>query len=189
MRRPPYMKWFQLMFECGYSQLPRTRQFTKFLVHCLGHPDKRVRCVAAHHASTRRDTRLTSALVARATDPFEHPTIRGDCLESLKTSWARPWSPTDRKVHRAVARCLLDPDSYVRFWACYAAAGNRMCWLLPLLQTLTSDEEPGAMGETVGFEAREAIKDLQFGSGWADGFPSRLPPASSYEELFVNPYG
>lgn len=176
------------MFAHEYAKLPRSAQFTRFLIHCLRHHDKRIRCISAHHASTVRDCRLTSALVARARDPDEHPTVRGDCLESLKTNWSEPWSPTDRKVHRGVQRCLRDPDPYVRFWACYAAAGNRMHWLIPQLESMTDDEEPASMGETVGFEAREAVKALRTGEAWLNGFPSKLPPAKSYEDLHINPY-
>jgi len=63
-----------------------------------------------------------------------------------------------------------------------------MHWVIPILQALTDDEEPAAWGETVGFEAREAIKDLRFGNGWVDGFPSRLPWAKSFKNLIINPY-
>ncbi|MBS2037310.1 hypothetical protein JST97_20145 [bacterium] len=178
------------MFDFEYSLLPDSdRQFVRFLVHCLRyHPDQRVRYICAHHANPQHGERLTSALLARAGDPSEHPTVRGECLESLSTSWKPPWSRLDRKVHRVVAQCLRDSDPYIRFWACYCAACNRMIWLIPVLETMVEDAEPAAMGETVGFEAREAIKALTTGMGWEEGFPSQLPPARSYENLAVNPY-
>ena len=56
-----------------------------------------------------------------------------------------------------------------------------------LLARTFMNDSPAAMGETVGFEATEAIKELQFGNGWEAGFPSRLPPAKSYENLHIHP--
>ena len=190
MRRPPYRMWIKLMFDCEYSRIPhQSPQFIRFLIYCLrNHHDKRMRCICAHHASLIRNKRLESALLARASDLREHPTVRGDCLESLKTNWWKHVSPNDRRARRVVLQCLRDADPYVRFWACYAVAKLRMHSAIPVLETMTGDLEPAAMGETVGFEATEAIKDLKYGTGWDNGFPSKLPPAKSFENLFINPY-
>lgn len=192
MHRPPYKKWFALMFDCAYSEIPDSPQFVRFLEHCLRkHPDKRIRYICAHHSNATMGSRLVSALIARAGDSREHPVVRGECLEQLSfnNGWPGPKNRIDRKAYRIVAQCLSDPDSYVRFHACYAAAHLRMHWVIPQLQALTVDESPAAMGVTVGFEATEAIKELRYGEGWRDGFPTSLPPASSYENLHINPYG
>lgn len=189
MRRPPYREWTRLMFDCDYPQIPDSPQFVRFLIHCLrNHPDKRMRYICAHHARLKSNERLRSAIIARASDLGEHPTVRGECLESFTMNWSRPWSRTDRKAHRTVIKCLRDSDPYVRFWACYAAANNKMHWVIPILESMKDDDEPAAMGETVGFEATEAIKALRIGYAWEDGFPSGLPPATSWENLHFNPY-
>lgn len=117
--------------------------------------------------------------------------MRGECLEHLafNNGWPGRKNLTNRKAYRTVTQCLRDPDPYIRFHACYAAANLRMHWVIPILETLKDDQEPAAMGETVGFEATEAIKELHcHGQGWRDGFPSGLPPAKSFENLHVNPY-
>jgi len=135
--------------------------------------------------------RLLSALIRRAADRSEHPVVRGECLErmSFNNGWPGPKNRIDRKAHRAVIQCLRDPDPYVRFHACYAAAHLRMHRVIPLLEGLVTDREPAAMGETVGFEASEAIKELRRqGQGWQEGFKSGLPPARSFENLHVDPY-
>lgn len=133
--------------------------------------------------------RLLSALIRRAADRSEHTVVRGECLERLSFSWSGPKNQIARKAHRAVIQCLKDPDPYVRFHACYAAAYLRMHRAIPLLERLTADQEPAAMGETVGFEAAEAIKELRSpGQGWQEGFKSGLPPAKSFENLHVDPY-
>ena len=180
------------MFGCEYSQIPDSPQFVRFLVHCLNHhADRRIRYICAHHACASMGDRLLSALVGRAADKTEHPVVRGECLEhlSFNNGWPGPKNKIALKAYRTVTQCLKDDDAYVRFHACYAAAHLRMDWSIPLLRELTNDSAPGAMGETVGFEATEAIKELRrHGQGWKDGFPSGLPPARSFENLHVNPY-
>lgn len=179
------------MFEGNYVEILDRPQFIRFLIHCLRHhPDKRMRYICAYHADATMGDRLLSALICRAADKSEHPTIRGQCLENLSFNNGRPGpkSRVHRKAFRTVLECLKDPQPYVRFRACYAVAHMRMHRAIPRLQALTVDEAPAAMGVTVGWEATEAIKELRERNGWEDWPESSLPPDPGYEDLRHNPY-
>lgn len=113
MRKPPFRKWTNLMFDCKYSEIPECPQFVRFLVRCLRHhPDKRMRYICAHHAHANMGDRLLSALITRAADQREHPVVRGECLEhlSFNNGWPGPKNLNDRKAYRTVIQCLRDSD-------------------------------------------------------------------------------
>lgn len=169
MRQPPYSKWLTHMFAPDYQEIPQTPQFLRFLIQTLRRSrNPRMRYICAHHAGGLMEPRLQSALCARASDPGEHPVIRGQCLEHLQVEPSDPRQA--RKVRRTLLKCLKDPDPNVRFWACFKAPP----WTLPILTGLTEDKGVGDLGWTVGYEAREAIKRIKGEPAWADDGPKRL---------------
>ena len=94
-------------------------------------------------------------------------------------------SRRDRKIASVVLECLDDPHPNIRFWACFAAAGLRLMSAKSRLRDLRNDEGLGEMGLTVGYEAREALKELDGRPAWVEshvGLKSPYPSPLSLEE-------
>lgn len=164
-----------------YRAIPHhAPQFRRFLLRGLRQRhDPRWRFLSAHHCDIYPESAtIQSALISRATDPNEHPVVRGQCLERIH------FQPRRRclrvRVRRLLLQCLRDPDANVRFWACFGAP----LWTLPLLQKMVNDPEVGDMGMTVGYEAQQAIRQLGGLPAWEDDPPRQ---AHGYENLWPLP--
>jgi hypothetical protein len=162
-----------------YQAIPfNDQQFCRFLVLGLRQKrDLRWRYLCAHHAEGYGDSpAVQSALCSLASDPDEHPVVRGQCLERINF---RPLQRRQAKrVHRLLLKCLRDPDANVRFWSCCGAPP----WTLPILRELVDDPGVGDMGWTVGYEATQAIRSIRGFPAWDDEGPPRQ--AHPYECLW-----
>ena len=175
MRHPPFSKWLKIMWA---SQLPRRvpKQWIRFMIHCLKHHrDPRVRHRIACHAVASADAggKPLSALIRMASDPKEHPVLRGQALETLAWPARCATGRAARRARKTVLKCLRDPDGNVRFWACFAVSQMRIWEAIPILKGMLCDEAVSIMNWTVGYEAGEAIKELQGELAWEDTPESR----------------
>lgn len=164
------------MIHQDYPQdFENNSSFDDCLVFWLSYGNAKIRYVSAYYAGGK-SRKVGRALLRCAGDPQEHPLVRGQCLENLKSylSWHKPESAWDRRAYRVVLRCLKDRDPNVRFWACYVAGHNRIQKARKGLRKLRNDPNVSEMRWTVGYEAREALKSLCGKPAWED-FPTQLP--------------
>jgi hypothetical protein len=96
-------------------------------------------------------------------DPRQEPTIRGQAAEALGPRVGRHVQPGKMRRRDALARVafvrgLEDPEPVVRFWSIFALASPWNEWVIPKLESMTSDDAaiPGMW--TIGQEARWAIR-------------------------------
>jgi len=96
-------------------------------------------------------------------DPREDPGIRGQAAEALGPRVGRRVPAGKMRRRDALARVafvrgLEAPEPEVRFWSIFALASPWNEWVIPKLESMTSDDAgiPGMW--TVGQEARWAIR-------------------------------
>ena len=176
-------KWLELIRAHASGKLPKTGECARALAYWVRHhedPHIRHWCGCLSFRPPDSAT-LEWAFCCGASDPDEHPVVRGNCLEVLSVWEIRSGWPTPETCQSAqvVAACLNDPDGNVRFWACYQAAHLPECE--PMLKRLLDDQAVGIMGWTVGYEAGEALKEIRGKVGWEHD-PERLP--HPYEEIW-----
>jgi HEAT repeat protein len=109
-------------------------------------------------------------------DPREDPSVRGQAAEAVGSRVDYRARPGRMRRRDAVARTaflsgLADPEPEVRFWSIFALAQFGNDWVIPKLESMTTDEAPVPGMWTVGQEARWAIRWIR---GEAD-----LDPRSS----------
>lgn len=171
MRRPDIAAWRRTIMAMDRRAVKPTPQLERWLVWSIRHaqdPRERYRATCLTDWFWESD-RVTGVLVAGARDIEEHHLIRGNCLEGLAHRvYGEPRNRVEKKVHKVVLHTLRDPHPNVRFWACFAAGSLRMKSAQGRLRQLLDDDGLGCMGWTVGYEAGEALKNIQDQSGWDD---------------------
>jgi len=156
----------QLSPEWAADALSRSREGRRVLRAALGSGvPPATRRAAVYGFAWARDLRPEdfNRLLKIFEDPREDPGIRGQAAEALGPRVGRRVPAGKMRRRDALARVafvrgLEAPEPEVRFWSIFALASPWNEWVIPKLESMTSDDAgiPGMW--TVGQEARWAIR-------------------------------
>lgn len=179
MRRRYPASWNESLKKLNCYDVEICGRFERWLARGIrGADSAALRFRFAQVAKDCEHRSITSAYLRGAKDQTEHVLVRGLCLEGLAGAGCSR-GKRRRKIQAVVLECLRDPDANVRFWACFAASGNRLSAAQSILHELKDDPGISDMGVSVGYEATEALKSIQGKRAWEGNPPTRKSPYPS----------
>lgn len=146
------------------ESLAKSREGTRLLVRMIeSYAPAQLRAAAVYGFAWGHLRSPEICFLLRVLDnPTEHPAVRGQAAEALgpklhEAGRGRPWHLRYLRARETFLRGLGDPAPEVRLWSIYALAHPENVWLVPRLETMTTDDAmvPGMW--TVRQEALWAI--------------------------------
>ena len=144
----------------------------------LTHPEPKTRFAALYVLMCVDPNPALTEFLDIASDPGEHPRVRGLAVEALKECEKGVWfrgsrHAVTRRTWKALTGFILDPEPEVRWWACFIVGlMNSWCGpayqqaLMDSLSQVVDDSMPAGLGWSVGKAAQDAL----------DSFAGREPP-------------
>jgi HEAT repeat protein len=124
------------------SNLPRlsAKQIIEVLDSATDVPNREAVVYVLSWLCRKDNHDILQALIKIASDPNEHPAVRGQAFEGLGIQKSTKRSKFWPDIERVILDGLRDHEVEVRFWACYAAGSLRMKSALPQLQELADND-------------------------------------------------